>query len=405
MSKKKDDSNVKIADFFAVQLEQKEQEVKDNAVVGIPLQAISLQYLFSNDVFPLGRMTELVGVSESCKTAFLFEIFRWHVYNCTDSRPFDPAGLHGGYIHNLAEPRDSPDLRASIMRLGARNPFPVFKAACVEDWQKRCSDWIKRAEEMFEAGSMPYPVCLGQDSLTAVTTKNEMDATWKQGYAEPTYAQIAKSINLWTKVFFPKMEPWPVSFVAVNHMKENKASNGAIIRTIPGGAALKYASTFMFRLQRKSDIELIGESGRIIEIVTEKNSLSPANHEKLIVRMTWTYDEEGEQITIWDWHDATIELLISFDGSRKKRLMDIVPLELVDKTRRTADCAPLGLKKASWSEIGAAIMQDPQMVKELQLFFNIRKRYKFKLGVPYSIQQAEANAIANKEKPPEEELS
>jgi hypothetical protein len=320
----------------------------------------------------------------------------------TDHAIFDPSSPHGGYIHNLAEPRDSPDLRSSILRLGVSNPFPVYKASCVEDWQKRCSDWIKRAEEMYDVGTMSYPVCLGQDSLTAVTTKNEMDATWKQGYAEPSYAQIAKSINLWTKVFFPKMEPWPVSFVAVNHMKENKAPNGAIIRTIPGGAALKYASTFMFRLARKSDIELIDESGRIIEIVTEKNSLSPANHERLLVRMTWTYDSEGEQMTVWDWHDATVELLLSFDGSRKRRLMDIVPLELVDKTRRTADCPALGLKKASWTSIGAEIMKNPDMVRDLQLFFNIRKRYKFKLGVPYCQQQAEAAAIANKERPPQE---
>ena len=29
-------------------------------------------------------LTELVGVSESCKTAFLFEIYRWHIFNTTD---------------------------------------------------------------------------------------------------------------------------------------------------------------------------------------------------------------------------------------------------------------------------------------------------------------------------------
>jgi hypothetical protein len=148
----------------------------------------------------------------------------------------------------------------------------------------------------------------------------------------------------------------------------------------------------MFRLHRKDDIELLNESGRIIEITTEKNSLSPGNHEKLKIRMTWTFDENGRQQTVWDWHDASIELLTSFDATRKKRIMDIVAIENVDKGRRTADCSALGLKKVSWNELGAALMEEPEILQGLDRFFNIRKRKKFELGVPYSEQLAEARA-------------
>jgi hypothetical protein len=386
MAKAKADKAMTHDDFFSSQLAQRERENHDKIVIGLPLQAVSLRYLFGNDVFPYSRMTELVGVSESCKTAFLFELYRWHIYNTSEVIEFDPDSVHGGFVHNLVEPRDSPDLRESIIQLNDQFDFPVVQSDCVEDWQKACSDWIKKAEERFERGAMPYPVALGLDSLTAVTTKNEMDKTWDQGYAEPGYSQIAKHINMWAKVFFNKMAPWPVSFVGVNHLKENKSPQGMPIRTVPGGASIKFAATFMFRLQRREDIELLNESGRIIEIFTEKNSLSPGNHEKLKVRMTWRFDDEGKQQTIWDWHDATVDLLNSFEATRKKRIMEIVAIENVDKTRRTADCSALGLKKVSWHELGKAISEDADILAGLDKFFNVRKRHKFQLGVPYSEQ-------------------
>ena len=389
------ENGFKMDDFFSDQLQQKDKEDRDKIVVGLPLQAISLRYLFSNDVFPYSRMTELVGRSESCKTAFLFELYRWHIFNSTEISTYDPCAMHGGYIHNLVEPRDSPDLRDSIIRLGRPSPYPTVSALCVEDWQKSCSDWIKRAETRFpveagEIGAMPYPVALGVDSLTAATTRDEMEKTWDQGYADPGYSQIAKSINMWCKVFFCKLSPWPVSFIGINHQKESKMPNGAIDRRVPGGDSLKYIATFMFRLQRKSDIDLLNGSGRVIEITTEKNSLSPANHEKLQVRMTWNFDEHSRQVTTWDWHDASIDLITSFDGVRKQRIMDIIPLVNVDKSRRTADCNELGLKKAPWREIGAAIMTRPDIVDGLDKFFNIRKRRKFEMGVPYCDQVSSA---------------
>lgn len=252
MAKKKENTVSSVDDFFAMQLDEKRKA--NLPIMGIPLKAISLRYLFSNDVFPIGRMTELVGVSESCKTAFLFEIYRWHIYNTSEHYPFDPSEMHGGYVHNLIEQRDSPDLRDSILQLGLPDPYPVVKSHTVEDWQLNCSNWIKRAEEKFNPGAMPYPIAIGVDSITAVTTRDEQEKTWNEGYAQPGFSQIAKSINMWAKVFFNKMEPWPVSFIAVNHLKENRAPNGSITRNVPGGSALKFASTFMLRLQKETTL-------------------------------------------------------------------------------------------------------------------------------------------------------
>jgi hypothetical protein len=400
---KKKDSSMPVADFFAAQLEKRIAEngrddtymgdEGDKIIIGLPLQAFSLRYLFGNDVFPYSRMTELIGRSNSCKSAFLFEMYRWHIFNCTNKVPFYPEEIHGGYVHNLVEQRDSPDLRSSILQLGAKTNYPVVITREVEDWQKSCTDWIKHAESVFDDGLMPYPVAIGVDSLTAGTTRKEMEDTWKEGYANPGFSQIAKSINMWTKVYFSKMAPWPVSFIGVNHVKESKNNQGITERRVPGGEAIKYAATFLLRLNKREDIERLDEQGRVIEMFCEKNSLSSAGNTRMIkVHIKWSYDDDGNQLTCWDWHSASVELLASFEATRKKRISEFVQIENLDRTHRTADCSTLGLKKTSWSEIGQAIMQEPEIVKGLDKLFGIRNRRVFELGVPFKEQKERAKA-------------
>ena len=107
MAKKKLTGDVSItpSDFFSSQLVSSQSELGRNdsyigkesqrVVIGIPLPAFSLRFLFQNDCFPLSRMTEIYGINESCKSAMLYEMFKWHV------------GAGGGYILNLAEPKDT----------------------------------------------------------------------------------------------------------------------------------------------------------------------------------------------------------------------------------------------------------------------------------------------------------
>jgi hypothetical protein len=43
----------------------------EQLVVGLPLPALCLRYLFQSTVFPLSRMTMITGQQGSCKSAFL----------------------------------------------------------------------------------------------------------------------------------------------------------------------------------------------------------------------------------------------------------------------------------------------------------------------------------------------
>ena len=392
MAKKKLTGDVSItpSDFFSSQLVSSQSELGRNdsyigkesqrVVIGIPLPAFSLRFLFQNDCFPLSRMTEINGINESCKSAMLYEMFKWHV------------GAGGGYILNLAEPKDSPDLRASIIGHKADTIYPTVSCNSVEDWQEHITMWLKESRKQFsEPGACPFPAAIGVDSLTGVTTRADINAIWEKGYAEIGFAKAANIINTYCKFVFSELRVWPFSFIGVNHMKVGKHSNGAIDRKIPGGQSLDFYATFKLRMQRRNDIDRIGEAGRMIEFTMDKNSLGTAPERRSIeVPMKWTFDENGEQRTWWDWHEASIDLINDMSSVRKGVVLDILGLKNINKAHRTADCTAVGLVKATWTEIGEAIEADDTLKAALDAAHGIRKRRPFDAGVPYSTQMKEA---------------
>jgi hypothetical protein len=360
-------------------------------IIGAPLDAISLRYLFCNSVFPYSRMTEIIGIPESCKTALLYEMYRWHIYNGSKIVKFDPGMPHGLFGHIQVEAKDSPDFRESFIK--APLPFKSHSCLTVESWQKMCSEYVKAAEAHYDCrGGMEMPMALGVDSITAATTKSETDDTWKNGYATPTFSNIAKNLNMWVKVFFPKMQYWPISFIGINHMKEEHSPGKPIIRRVPGGASLGFTSTFILRMARKADIHTKSEQGRLIRIHSDKNSLSSAGDRRYIeVKLLWTKDENLVQTSMWDWHDATVALFDSFQEAwQRKAVHNACSIENIDKTRRTADCPVLGISKGSWHEVGKAISESPELVKELDKVFGVCPRRPFEMGVPYKDQIQEA---------------
>lgn len=399
------DIKVSTADFFKLQLGDKQAELGRNdvfmgseaqrVVIGLPLRAFCLRWGFMNDVFPLSRMTEIYGVSESCKTALLFEMFRWHLQGQAlpmNPVPRVPPAIVGGYSFNLAEPRDSPDLRTSIMGHEVEAAFPVQMCSSVEDWQDACTNWMRRSREMFsEIGAMPFPMALGIDSLTGVATRDEISKIWESGHAQINFAKAANLINTYCKFIFQEIRVWPVSFIGTNHMKVSKNAQGFNEYRVPGGASIDFYATFKIRMRRKDDVDHLDDFGRLLVMQFDKNSLSPAGDRRQFdVHMRWTFDEKEKQHTWWDWHDASVNLLLSFEGARKTRWMDVCPIEAVDRKNRKADCATLGLKKATWAEIGEAMENEPTIRNEIDKLFGIRKRREFRMGVPYIQQTQEA---------------
>ena len=377
-----------LTDFFSSQMSSSQNSLGRNdvyigdesqeVVIGLPLKAFSLRYFFQNDCFPLSRMTELYGPSGSCKTAFLFEMFKWHVDNS------------GGYVYNLTEARDTPDLRASIIGHSRDKNFPTNLCGSIEEWQKSITSWMKKGRDMYPVlGGCPFPVAIGVDSLTGVTTDSDISDIWEQGHASIGFAKGANLINTYCKFMFNELRIWPFSFIGVNHVKISKDTRGFNIKRIPGGEALTYHATMKIYTSLKEKIEKLNESIRIVELVMEKNSLSNAGENREItVSMKWTHDENGLQHTVWDWHEASIAVINAMSPTRKGRVCSFLGLENIDKARKTADFSLLGLNKTSWTEIGQAIEDNEEVRLSLDKMHGIRKRTPFKINVPYCDQMS-----------------
>jgi len=94
-------------------------------LVGLPLPALCLRYLFQSTTFPLSRITQITGEEGSAKSAFLYEVFRWHmVYG-------------GGAVLAGNENKDSPELRHSLLQWNPiwLNRLSVKPTHCLEEWQ------------------------------------------------------------------------------------------------------------------------------------------------------------------------------------------------------------------------------------------------------------------------------
>jgi hypothetical protein len=390
VAKKKSETSNIFGEFFSAQMDAAKNSLgrsdryigseAQEVVIGLPFRAFSLRYLFQNDCFPLSRMTEIYGPSGSCKTALLFEIFKWHIDN------------KGGYVYNHTEARDTPDLRSSIIGYERDRNFPSTTCASVEDWQRAITSWLKKSNEMFPVkGSCPFPVAIGVDSLTGVTTESDISDIWETGAASIGFAKSANLINTYCKFMFNEIRVWPFSFIGVNHMKVGQDRRGFSFKKAPGGDALTYHSTIKICTELRDKIEKLTESVRVVNIVMEKNSLSNAGENRqLLVNMKWGVDDNNVQHTVWDWHEATITAINSMSPTKKTHVCKLLELENIDKSKKTADCGVVGLNKASWSEISQAIEANDEVRKALDHMVGIRRRRPFELDTPYYDQMSSA---------------
>ena len=363
-----------------------------------------------NTVFRLGVFSELVGESGAGKTALLHEMERWHIYNSSGRFPYNPTAYWPGAAkHLVAEPRYSPELAESITGFPP-NGSPYFSLVddikVAEDWTGPATNWVKMYEDKAKAKDpIICASCIGQDSLTAVTTRKESDEAWASGEYNPNFSQIAKSLNQFFKILPARMAVFPINFIATNHQKTSKNPQGYLDRREPGGTSVKFGATTMIRVECRGKSETLKESARKILLTNQKNSLSAAGSDRtLYVSLKWKMDPSRAtvsnpqgQVSIWDWEAATVELLLSIDGvARRKAIDSVIEFRDVVKETQMATCPALGItKKTSWHEIGAALCNfaDPKVIKinqALDKLLGVTARACFVPGQDYAEQQARA---------------
>lgn len=373
-----------------------------------------MEYVLQNDVLPLSRMIQLVGVAKANKSALAFEFVRWFA-----------VAMGMGYLFEN-EDKYSPDLAQSIFGY----PFDGgavlghFPCTSTEDWQAKVRHVLKGIKERMIKGvfevvkskktgkkqkqqvlpptGRTLPVLLLLDSIACSLTEEKQKEIDKKGFASRNYATEAMLNQDFLKSFRSELIGWPIAFVFVNHLKKQKAENGGYLeRKKQGGKHLEFCETFEIEMTKigtkkwiddRPDAPSLDVEANVIKIECQKNSLGVEDRE-IKIQFRWQNDwytdpRTGEREVIqrskWMWGEALVDLLGGLEGSRKDRARDVVDItagkEGAFRSKR------LGIGKGhevSKEQLGQAIMDDPKILHELRDLFAIKRRSVFQPGMEY----------------------
>ena len=314
-------------------------------LIGLPLPTLSARYLLQANIFPLSRFTQLRGEFSAGKSAMLLEIMRWfHVYG-------------GGAILIDTENKGSETMLRGML---GHNPQHIARtkvttAASVEEWQSKYMGFCKAIHAQIDAANAPdrvIPICIGVDSISAVEVDRRVEKVAEEGHAAAGHPYLARNLSDFMRTaLVPTLRHYPIALVATNHLKEeiNSMGFGPPKKYAPGGASLDYYPTLIIDMQKASSKNIVAgrAEGQAVRLIATKNNLG-APGRRIVVNLMWyndivaIKDAEGndsyrnQQHHYWDWHTATIRLLMDLQAADKKPQPGVDP-KLPELVRQVCD--------------------------------------------------------------------
>ena len=369
-------------------------------LVGLPLPALCLRYLFQSTILPLSRIYQITGEEGSAKSAFLYEVMRWHmVYG-------------GGSVLAENENKDSPELRNSLLQwredwLARLIVKPTYS---LEEWQDVFTTFVNIAKNQQDAtggSGRTVPICFAVDSLMATAPQSEIDAVNKDGHASRGFALAANLIARYMRTMPERIQAYPFTVFGTNHLKPATDPMGRPTANIPGGKAVKFMETYEIEMKKgmNHDIDLLEYGGLRIKFVARKNSLGPSR-KSIHAELLWWYADDGhgnfKQQTAWDWDTATVDLLMSFENAKGKktifnRLKEITGIDVASRSQRLAYSPILGIPKTApvlYRQVGAALEARPDLLAQVYQVLGITQRRMFQPGMDYRQMLTDASSEA-----------
>lgn len=372
--------------------------------VGLPLPALCWRYLLQSTTFPMPRITQITGQEGCAKTSLLYEILRWHLI----------YGGGGAFIEN--EGKDQPDLRNSFMewrpewigRLDSKGRIvpgtgriDVFPSKYLEQWQIIMTMYLTAAKTQQDLPGGPgrtIPIFVGLDSIMGTAPKGSIDKIMESGHATAGYAIAARLVTDYMRAV-PMMigadtetAGYPFSIVGTNHLKPGMTAQGLPTSNIPGGKSVKFHENYELEMTHdtQKDIDRQDYGGLRLKILARKNSFG-VSRRHIRAELLWWWQEDGKQVSKWDWDTASIELLLRFENEKGKRtiykeLQSVCDINVVNKNERTAWSKALGVPKSDpvyFRELGARLEQRPELLKSIYSILRITERCPFQPGVDY----------------------
>jgi hypothetical protein len=339
---------------------------------GLLLPALSAEYLFGRTIFPLARLCALKGLEMSGKTAFAYELARWHC-------------LHGGGAFIAEnENKDSAAMREGILchnRDWLEKRIRVRSTYCIEEWQEYTTSMFRRSVAQMEIDRVQFPILGMVDSLAGTGSRRQIEDVLAEGIGKIGYgdARAGGVLSGWTGATPAIIRNMPLTLAITNHLRiSGSDQSGRPQYKAPFEGKLRYFFTFIFEFVRQQIIERRNYGGLRVDIRNVKNSAAVAG-KRLFVDFLWWWDSEGVQQFAWDWDTATVEFLLSLENANGKKtlfndVMDVVDINVKSKTQRLAWSKKLGVTKespASFRLLGAIIESREDILTELRKLLHI----------------------------------
>jgi hypothetical protein len=382
----------------------------DTLLVGIPMfgghtpedvqypGCLPLEFVLSQDVFPLGLVIQLVAKPGVGKSALLAEFGRW----------FFLAG--GGMILLENETKFNPSWYRSILGEDYFARMPLYRCHSVEDWQRKLTYAVGDMQrQMLGTAQQPgpgrvFPVLYGVDSIMGKTSEDTQEkilgkateaglrGTTGLGAADRGYPIEALKITRYLRTIPQEMDGWPFALVLVNHLRVVRNDDGIEERRKAGGEQVNFQESFELELNKhgghKRLIESAEFAGYPVRLSCEKNSFGPS-HRSAVVRLLWWEEETPTgwvQKTRWDWDWGTVHLLYQIlHGERGypriRQALKAADFHLecpsVSDVENRAWSRNLGMTPGDacpWSELGAMLRRQPALYQQLRTCLRINTR-------------------------------
>jgi hypothetical protein len=394
-----------------VKVQQKDNDRKDlvtagearKLVVGIPLPSLSLMYLLQSSVLPVGRLYQIIGEEGSSKSSFLAEMMRWIL-------------IHSGYAMVFeTEGKDIAELREAIWEhnrtwLDVRSLIDPCNS--LEHWMSNLGSEIGEITRYNEGYSgMPglgwkNPYVFGVDAFTSVAADETIGKIAKEGAPGRGYALEANLISKYGHTWTDKLRGTSIIIAGTNHMKPKMDDHGNVLPHSPGGKSIKFHESLEFYMKRQGAYKEAAKSGVWLWIEMLKNSIGERLKSVRVAKVwDWHHHEDVDdfrQHTFFDWHTATLDMLLRFEADKDSKktwhaINDVVDINAAPQGRFWS--TRLGIPKdkpARRHEFGKAIDYDRGVCRELFPLLGITRRPVFRPGTKLAetIQIASAKADA-----------
>jgi RecA/RadA recombinase len=374
-------------------------------IVGMPWPSLCLEYLTYNTVCPFEKFLQIYGPSGIGKSGLTFEFMRM----------IRRLGGIGNYLEH--ETKFNGDWAASTMGWERADSLGVKQCDSPEEWQAMLLLCIQKIQNIMEpktkgtrGSGRTWPWLGIIDSLTAKLSKESQDKIAAAGFAGRGHPVEALSITRYLQGSAHRLRGWPFLVITVNHEKLKKDERGMPDNTRAGGKHVDFQGSFQLALRRIGKINYKDHSGNKMQIKVDKNSYGPDNR-KIVVDVLWwdtlldldtmrpatpeSENVEMRQVTRWDWHGATVRMIVNMDGQIGTDCRRVTGLR--KKTERQAYSTLLGVPKTQacpYHKLGARLMANMDMVEELRDMLQIRRRKVFVPGVEYTKQILSAKQLA-----------